>query len=385
MGGGGSDDQARREYNTFMNSDLGSMKQVKFGFNQSEKIPADSFFEAAHEQALLVNPGTTESFMFNPSELGHVNASNIDVKQLMFLYREPNKSINTIYDLATVLFRLRTSYELRYMHYVLGTIKADKLIPETDPFYSLEKFREKVVFLGVAYGRPAPSGQEGPWTGNNLTSRFTAVPVTIVIEGSCIFPHVLRVKDFITDGMSIYMMFRLVHKDDARPYTSLDGSIMSSALASQNEDGKYGIPDVVFLTAPPNRVNVPIIDVKRTYDKSQIQTEPECRTYREWDVSTDLVKANLLLNERHPKDKSTNAIPDISVIADPKFTVPLGSIWYKDPLFYEEKDAVVYKVGVTQFSNPNKPDNFHVRDPITSRKILECTPIQVALDIHLLD
>lgn len=337
-----------RDIKRIRDNDWGSMDQRKFGINEGLKKPSPDFMHQVHEPAPLTNPSNTHIYMINPECLGSA-AKFLNVGQILFQLREPNKSVAQVYDLSTVLYLLRSSYEKRYQYFVKKEGKPEYLTPETSPFFDLDSFREKMHFIGVAYGTPAPSGQEGPYELNNVTQHLGAVPITVAVSQSALFPHLFDVDEEIAGGSPLYMYFKLVHPKDARPNYTPTGFQEYSPLLEENPSKKYGVPTVIFSTEAPVRTN-DLTDADK--DSAALHYSTRSRSYRDYDYPTAAARA--------------------------------APGWTDDPEYYTLKDGVVYKVGNTRFKYTNHPDIMTRSGGIHSRKVLECKQMEMKLDIKLI-
>ncbi len=325
------------------------MNQAKFGIEKKLKMPTSDFINDTHEPTAAVNPTRTYNMMVDIASLGPTSAKCLNSRQIMFIKKQKRTNALVMADLPTAIYRLRKNYEDRFALALDPRAKIDPL--KNDDFKDIDTFTERFSCIGVIYASATPSGQYGPHPMENLAPSMTALPVPMSVSASCFFPHVLEDTDrMMTAGRPIYMMFRLVHKDHARPYVSPEGSLIYSNLTSDKNDGRFGVPDVVFMTETPLLVDTTLKSSKYI----NVQTHVTCAYYNEWTTEPPAVGA-----------------PAVAGVA----ALPVNARGY-----YERKYAKITKIGNLQQSY-HKTSKPFMRQRITPYEILKYDPVEVTLDI----
>ena len=329
------------------------MDQPKFGIEKRLKMPTSEFINDTHEPTAAVNPTRTYNMMIDIPSLGPSSAKCLNSRQLMFIMKAKRTSAFFMVDLPTAIYRLRRSYEDRFMKSRDPNYRVET--QPNDAFETIDKFNEQFTFIGVIYASATPSGQYGVHPEENYAPIMTYLPVPMSISASCFFPNIIEDSErTVTAGKPIYMMFRLVHKDHARPLVAPDGTVLFSNLTSEKNSGVWGVPDVVFTTETPLLVDTTM----KTSKYRDIQTYINCACYDQWKEfpMTDAEKRDL----------------QAARIANPTTEAP-G--------YYEMKYTNITKVGNLQHSYHKTKKPF-MRQRLTPYELLKYDPMEVALDIQ---
>lgn len=336
------------------------MDQPKFGIDKKAKMPSSDFINDTHEPTDAVNPTRTYNMMIDIPSLGGTSAKCLNSRQIMFVMKAKKTNAFVTADVPSVIYRLRKSYEDRFARWFDPSIKPDPM--KNEAFESIQKFNATWTVIGVIYASATPSGQYGQHPAENYAANMTALPVPMSISASCFFPNILEDSErLITAGKPIYMMFRLVHKDHARPYVSPDGSPLFSHLTSDRNDGRWGVPDVVFTTDAPLLVDTTMKGSKyaeKPNDNSNFQTNINCAFYNEWTpFPMTVAEQQQLVQDR---------------ILNPRL---------EPPGYFERVYTKITKVGNLQQSYHKTKKPF-MRQKLTPYEILKYDPMEVALDIQ---